>query len=103
MPEVGTHWFCTYHNYHTKKLKLQQSSYNPCLLSTFNNNIQAIIRLQTDNTLLTCNIIFKDKEQEELKKAQFLAKPLQKLTINSPLEFNGIILIKSPKDNITIS
>ena len=62
-----------------------------------------IIRLQTDNTLLTYNIIFKNKEQEELKKAQFPAKPLQNLTINSPLKFNGMILIKSPNGNITIS
>jgi hypothetical protein len=103
VPEAGTHWFRTYHNHHTEKLKLQQSFYDPCLLFAFNNDIQAIIGLQTDDTLLACNTVFKDKEQEELEKAQFPAKPLQKLTVNSPLEFNGMTLTKSPEGSITIS
>jgi hypothetical protein len=108
VPEAGIHWFHTYYNHHTEKLKLQQSSYDPCLLSAldlsaFDDSIYAIIGLQTDDTLLTYNIVFKDKEQEELKKAQFPAKPLQKLAINSPLKFNGMTLTKSPEGSITIS
>jgi hypothetical protein len=72
-------------------------------LKNFNNDIQAIIGLQTDDTPLACNTVFKDKEQEELEKAQFPAKPLQNLTVNSSLEFNGMTLTKSPEGSITIS
>jgi hypothetical protein len=106
IPEAGTHWFRTYHNHYIEKLDLQQASYDPCLLFTTksNNEPQAIVGLQTDDTLFASNTSFKDKEQEQLRKAQFLAKPLQKLTTHSPLEFNGAILTKSTTTgSITIS
>ena len=47
VPEAGTHWFRTYHKHYTKKLNLTTSIYDPCLLY----NSQAIVGLQTDNTL----------------------------------------------------
>jgi len=106
IPEAGTHWFRTYHSHHTEKLKLQQASYDPCLLFTAKSDkdqTQAIVGLQTDDTLFAGNTVFKDKEQEELEKAQFPAKPLQKLTTSSPLEFNGATLTKTSTGSITIS
>lgn len=69
--EAGTHWFQTYHSHHTNKLSLTQSSFDPCLL--YNND--AIVALQTDDTLFACNEQFKEKEQQELEKAKFTAKP----------------------------
>ena len=47
VPEAGTHWFRTYHKHHIEKLNLTTSTYDPCLLY----NSQAIVGLQTDNTL----------------------------------------------------
>jgi hypothetical protein len=79
--------------------------YNLYLLYTKNDDEpQAIVRLQTDNTLFTGNISFKEKEQKQLEKAQFLAKLLQKLTAHSLLEFNNTIFTKlTTTDSITIS
>jgi hypothetical protein len=50
VPEAGNHWFKTYHQHHVSKLKMEQSTYDPCLLYTPLNGF-GIIRLQTDNTL----------------------------------------------------
>ena len=100
------HQFCTYYNHYIEKLDLQQALYNPCLLFTTKSDSepQAIVRLQTDNTLFASNISFKEKEQEQLEKAQFLAKLLQKLTTHSLLEFNSAILTKlTTTGSITIS
>jgi hypothetical protein len=106
VPEAGTHWFRTYHNHHVKKLELQQSSYDPCLLFTTSNNsngYQAIIGLQTDDTLIACNSSFKEKESDELHKAKFLAKPLQQLTVQNALTFNGAHITKSATNTIAVS
>ncbi len=32
IPEAGNHWFSTYHRHHTEKLRIVESTYNPCLL-----------------------------------------------------------------------
>jgi hypothetical protein len=79
--KAETHWFHTYHSYYTNKLKLQQLLYNTYLLfTTINSNANhitntAIVGLQTDDTLIICNTVFKKKESEELKNTGFLAKP----------------------------
>ena len=39
-----------YHQYHISKLKIEQLTYNPCLLYTQLNGL-SIIRLQMDDTL----------------------------------------------------
>jgi hypothetical protein len=81
VPEAGTHWFRTYHSDYTDKLKLQQSPYDACLLfTTINSDANritdtAIVGLQTDDTLIACNTVFKKRESEELESAGFLAKP----------------------------
>ncbi|KAI0998841.1 hypothetical protein K3495_g9356 [Podosphaera aphanis] len=85
---AGTHWFQTYHAHHTDKLSLSQSSSNPCLL--YNND--AIVALQTDDTLFACNEQFRQKEQQELETTKFSAKPTIKLTANTPINFNGASL-----------
>jgi hypothetical protein len=95
VPEAGTHWFRTYHTHHTNKLKLQQSPYNSCLLfTTINGDVihtkdTAVVGLQTDDTLIACDISFKKQESDKLQKAGFLAKPIQQLTADNHLTFNG--------------
>ncbi|KAI1008166.1 hypothetical protein K3495_g77 [Podosphaera aphanis] len=91
VPEVGTHWFQTYHNHHVQKLDLKYSSYDPCLL--FNRD--EIVGLQTDDTIAACSPQFGLKEDKELHKAKFDAKPVQKLTNNSPIIFNGAYISRS--------
>lgn len=91
VPEAGTHWFHTYHDHHVKNLNLKQSKYDPCLL--FSSD--ALVGLQTDDTLIACDNNFKCKENEELQKANFAAKPLQELTKENSIIFNGAHITKT--------
>jgi hypothetical protein len=110
VPEAGTHWFRTYHTYHTDKLKLQQSPYDSCLLFTTiggdtihtTNTGTAVVGLQTDDTLIACDTSFKKRESDELQKAGFLAKPTQQLTADNDLTFNGAQISRSA-DSLTVS
>jgi hypothetical protein len=48
--------------------------------------------MQTDNTLFIIDDEFATKEDTELGKAKFMAKPKEKLMPENPLSFNGCIL-----------
>ena len=65
MPEARNHWFKTYHQYHVRKLKIEQSTYDLCLLYTPLNGL-GIVRLQTDDTLFLADQTFTDAEETEL-------------------------------------
>ena len=88
VPEAGNHWFQTYHDHHTKELKMTQSTYDPCLLHTSTNGF-GLVGLQTDDTLFLANPEFARKEETELQKAKFLAKDREQLTAQHPIKFNG--------------
>ena len=45
--------------------------------------------MQTDDTLFVGNKAFAELENDELKKAQILAKPIEMLTMSNTLIFNG--------------
>ncbi|KAI0991645.1 hypothetical protein K3495_g16542 [Podosphaera aphanis] len=59
-----------------------------------------MLGLQTDDTFAASTTQFKLKEELELQKAQFDAKPIQELTENNPIIFNGAHISIS---NTTIS
>jgi hypothetical protein len=88
VPEAGNHWFQTYHRYHREKLKMEQSTYDPCLLFTKGDNI-GIIGLQTDDTLLLADRDFAAEEEKELQKVGFLTKEREELMATNPIKFNG--------------
>ena len=88
VPEAGNHWFKTYHQHHVRKLKMDQSTYDPCLLYTLSNGL-GIVGLQTDDTLFLADQSFADAEEAELQEAKFLAKPREQLTEQTPIKFNG--------------
>ncbi|KAM4056441.1 hypothetical protein HRG_001545 [Hirsutella rhossiliensis] len=71
--EAGAHWFNTYHDHHCRKLNMETSSFDPCLLITANNiadkDLFGIAALQTDDT--------------------FIAKPKEILQEGSICDFNG--------------
>jgi hypothetical protein len=92
--DAGTNF--TYHNHHSSRLGMKQSTYDPCLLFTSNDSAQGqgIVGLQTDDTLIVCDSKFKDKESVELKNAGFLAKPREQLTTDHPIMFNGVLVTK---------
>ncbi len=90
IPEAGNHWFNTYHNHHTQKLKMQVSTFDPCLLSTCGKGKGiGIIGLQTDDTIILADDEFAATEEEELQRAGFTAKAREQLTASNPLRFNG--------------
>ncbi|KAI0996165.1 hypothetical protein K3495_g12015 [Podosphaera aphanis] len=86
IPEAGTHWFKTYHNHHTSNLKMIPSTFDNCLLF----NADGLLGLQTDDTLIASTPKFIELETKELKNAGFKAKPSEKLSVDKPLDFNGV-------------
>jgi hypothetical protein len=78
------------------------STYDPCLLITQPSAEFAIIGMQTDDTLGISTAKFANHEEEELMKAQFVAKPKQLLSSKEPLTFNGGILTLNKDDSITL-
>ncbi|KAI0993903.1 hypothetical protein K3495_g14281, partial [Podosphaera aphanis] len=92
IPEAGTHWFGTYHKHHTDKLKLTPSTFDSCLL--FSKSMSAIIGLQTDDSLIVATPEFMATEKHELDKAHILSKPVEKLTNDHPIDFNGFRITK---------
>jgi hypothetical protein len=94
VPEAGNHWFKTYHQHHVRKLKMEQSTYDPCLLYTLSNGL-GIVGLQTDDTLFLADQTFADAEETELREAKFLAKPREQLTEQTPVKFNGGLITQT--------
>lgn len=75
IPEAGTHWFKTYHDHHTVRLGLTVSSFDPCLMFS----AQAIVGLQTDDSLFSGTEDYITLEEEKRQSAGFPAKPIQRL------------------------
>ena len=69
-------------------------SYDLCLLITTTQDAFGIAGMQTDDTLILGDQEFVRIEQEELAKAKISAKPIEALTLETPLIFNGCILQK---------
>ncbi|KAI0993907.1 hypothetical protein K3495_g14277 [Podosphaera aphanis] len=102
LAEAGTHWFQTYYRHHVDKLGMTNSTFDMCLLHTIGNSSAfGVVGLQTDDTLILGNEDFIKKEADELRNAKFLAKPIEKLTPENPLTFNGMLV--SIKNDTTLS
>jgi hypothetical protein len=50
--------------------------------------------MQTDDTIILADEPFSTLEKNELLNAKFIAKPKEKLTPDSPLIFNGCVLVQ---------
>ena len=74
-------------------------TYDPCLMS----NDDAVIGLQTDDSLIVATSDFMKKEQFELDKAKLLAKPVERLSHEHPLDFNGVHITLTDEDRIRLS
>jgi hypothetical protein len=87
IPEAGNHWFLTYQTHHIEQLGLTVSTFDPCLLYREN----AVVGLQTDDSLIVATPEFINIEEQAIKKAKFRCKPIERLDQDHPLEFNGFI------------
>ena len=74
IPESGTHWYGTYHNHHQTKLEMKNSTYDPFLLVTENQEGPfGVVGMQTNDTLILGDEKFVEKEGLELEKSELLA------------------------------
>jgi hypothetical protein len=99
--EAGTHWWATYSKHHKEKLLMDTSTFDPCLLITSTKTPFGIVGIQTDDTIILGDSDFSTLEEEELTKAKLIAKPKEKLSLATPLLFNGCI-ISLNGDSITL-
>ena len=91
--EAGVHWFATYQGHHCKELDMATSTYDPCLLIiNIGPDKFGIVGLQTDDTLAIRISIFSKAEDAVLYKANFRAKPKDRLSDEMSLKFNGCTL-----------
>jgi hypothetical protein len=74
------------------------STYDPYLLIIITENGFSIVGMQTDDTIILTNEYFLTLEENELLNAKFTVKPKEKLISDSPLIFNGYVLVQD--DNI---
>ncbi|KAE8549025.1 hypothetical protein EYB25_007540 [Talaromyces marneffei] len=96
IPEAGNHWFRTYHRHHTDRLKMETSTFDPCLLHCSEPNTGfGIVGMQTDDTMLLADDLFAIREQHEIETAAIACKPREELTYEKPLKFNGGLISES--------
>ena len=69
------------------------SIYNPCFLIITKKEVFSLIGIQTDNILILILKEFSVLKDDEFSKAKFLIKLKEALTPETPLIFNGCILI----------
>jgi len=68
------------------------STFNPCFLITTTGTPFGIISMQTDNTIILGDNQFSALKEDELVKANLMAKPKEKLDLKTSLLFNECIL-----------
>ena len=68
------------------------STFDPCFLITTTGTPFGIVGMQTDDTIILGDNQFSALEEDELVKANLMAKPKEKLGSTAPLFFNGCIL-----------
>jgi hypothetical protein len=76
--------------------------YDPCLLITTSKDAFRVIRMQTDDTLILGDDNFIKLEQDELEKAKLSVKPVDILSDETLLIFNGGILRTEDDDIILV-
>lgn len=105
IPESGNHWFKTYHDHHTVALGMEESTYDPCLLSCGepDSDMFAVLGMQVDDTLFLATTEFAKKEETELKRAGFAAKDRDVLTVDKPMKFNGGLITLLENGSITLT
>lgn len=102
IPEAGNHWFRTYHGHYTSRLRMQPSTYDPCLLHQTGDTF-GVLGLQTDDTIGLFSPEFAQEEEEQIQAAGFASKPREQLTTATPLQFNGGLIQLLTEGVITLT
>jgi len=99
--ETGTYWWATYSKHYKEKLLMTTFIFNLCFLITTTGTPFGIISMQTDNTIILEDKQFSAFKEDELVKANLMAKPKEKLDLKTLLFFNRCILFLN-KDSIAL-
>ena len=98
--ESGTHWWVTYSKYHKEKLRMDTSTYDPCLLLTTEESKGfGVVGMQTDDTLILADDQFHKDEETQLP---FKAKEKEYLKADDELTFNGCVIQINDQNEIYI-
>ncbi|KAF4471164.1 Ribonuclease H [Fusarium albosuccineum] len=89
LAEAGLHWYATYSKHHRERLGMEPISSDPCLFLTQQDDEFGITAIQTDDTFNIGTEAFIRREDEELKKAGFKAKPQRVIKTGDSCDFNG--------------
>ena len=98
IPEARIYWWAIYYKYYKKKLSIITFIYNSYFLIT-TKKVFGLIKMQTNNIFILVLKEFLVIENNKLNKAKFLTKLKKALVPETPLIFNGCILIQY-KDTI---
>ena len=90
--EAGTHQWAMYSKHYKEKLGIVTSTFDLCFLITVTRAPFGLVGMQTDNTLILGDTQFLVLEKEQLKNADFRAKPKEKLDLETLLLFNKCVL-----------
>ena len=99
LAESGAHWFETYSRHHRDKLQMDCSPFDSCLLITKSGTNFGSTGIQTDDTLTIGTDGFIAKEDVELQKAGYKAKPQIVMHNGDTDDFNGCRIVVG-KDKI---
>ena len=84
--EVGNHWFATYHIYHKDRLRMKESTYDPCLF--YSSGSFGMVGMQMDDTLILADNEFVGNEETAIQLVKIMTKEREYLTHVHPLKFN---------------
>ena len=99
--EVGTYWWATYSKHHKEKLLITTFTFNLCFLIITIGTLFGIIGMQTNDIIILGDDRFLALKEDELVKANLIAKPKEKLNLITLLLFNRCILSLN-KDSIAL-
>ncbi len=104
VPETDNHWFKTYHDHHTDKLKMIQFTYDSCLLYTliFSQIDLRVVDMQTDDIFILADQSFVVIEEEALFIVKIMIKSREKLISNNALKFNDTRIERLESNEIEI-
>lgn len=91
IPEAGNHWFQTYSRHLKEKLGMAPSFFDPSLFIIIGKPF-GINGMQVDDTLFVGIKDFVKLEEAKLKERNLKAKDIDRLAINKPLQFNGLMI-----------
>ena len=93
IPEARTYQQAIYYKYYKEKLSIIISNHNPCFLITTKKEVFSLVEMQTNNILILILEEFLVLKDDKFNKTKFLIKLKEALIPETPLIFNGCILI----------